>query len=58
VLLARALAQQSRLLVLDEPTNHLDILHQPRCSSSSATCGWPPWPPCTLDLAAAYCDRI
>ncbi|MGL4340760.1 MAG: ABC transporter ATP-binding protein [Rhodoglobus sp.] len=25
VMLARALAQQSRLLVLDEPTNHLDI---------------------------------
>lgn len=28
VLVARALAQQAKLLVLDEPTNHLDIHHQ------------------------------
>ena len=59
VLIARALAQQSQLLVLDEPTNHLDIRYQleildivrelPVTSLAALH---------DLNLAALYCDRL
>ncbi|MDQ3763232.1 MAG: ABC transporter ATP-binding protein [Actinomycetota bacterium] len=59
VLLARALAQQSRLLVLDEPTNHLDILHQLEVLELVRQLGVATLAALhDLNLAAAYCDRI
>ncbi|PWA12195.1 ABC transporter [Pueribacillus theae] len=59
VLIARALAQQAKLLVLDEPTNHLDIhsqlqimaiLKKLRCTVLTALHD--------LNIAAVYCDRL
>ncbi|NUR43197.1 MAG: ABC transporter ATP-binding protein [Streptomyces sp.] len=59
VLIARALAQQARVLVLDEPTNHLDIAHQlevlrlVRDSGVTALAALH-----DLNLAAAHCDLL
>ncbi len=59
VLLARALAQECRLIVLDEPTNHLDIRYQyllmqilkkQQITVFSSVHD--------LNIAAMYCDRI
>jgi len=59
VLLARALAQDTPILILDEPTNHLDIRHQLelldllralRLTTLIAIHD--------LNLAAAFCDRL
>ncbi len=59
VLIARALAQQTPILVLDEPTNHLDIKYQLQLMELVRNTD------CTviaaihdLNLAAAYCDRL
>lgn len=59
VLIARALAQETEVLVLDEPTNHLDIKYQFQLMETVRRLN------CTviaalhdLSLAAMYCDRI
>ncbi|WP_055525640.1 ABC transporter ATP-binding protein [Streptomyces graminilatus] len=59
VLLARALAQQGRLLVLDEPTNHLDIGTQLDLLELVRDLGVTTLAALhDLNLAAAYCDRV
>lgn len=59
VQLARALAQEPRILVLDEPTNHLDIRHQLDLLSLVRGLGVTTLVTLhDLNLAAAYCDRV
>ena len=59
VLIARALAQEARVLILDEPTNHLDVYYQleildlVRSLSVTTLAAMH-----DLNLAAHYCDRI
>jgi iron complex transport system ATP-binding protein len=59
VLLARALAQQPRLLVLDEPTNHLDVRHQLDILELVRELGVTVVAALhSLDLAATYADTV
>ncbi len=59
VLLARALAQETPILVLDEPTNHLDIRHQLELLSMLRTLQLTTLLAIhDLNLAASYCDRL
>jgi iron complex transport system ATP-binding protein len=58
-LVARALAQESRLLVLDEPTNHLDIKAQLELLALVRDLGTSTIAALhDLNLAAAHCDRL
>ncbi len=59
VLLARALAQRSRVLVLDEPTNHLDVRAQFELLELVRAAGLTTVAALhDLNLAAAYCDHV
>ena len=59
VLIARALAQQPRLLLMDEPTNHLDIGSQHQVLQIVRRRGLTTIVVLhDLNLAARYCDRV
>ena len=59
VLVARALAQESPLLILDEPTNHLDIRFQLEMLDLLVELGITTLVALhDLNLAATYCDRL
>jgi iron complex transport system ATP-binding protein len=58
-LVARALAQQTLLLVLDEPTNHLDVHHQLELLELVRALGLTTLMALhDLNLAASYCDSL
>jgi iron complex transport system ATP-binding protein len=59
VLIARAFAQQPRILVLDEPTNHLDVRHQYGVLTSARDRGVTVLAALhDLNLAAQFCDEL
>ncbi|MFH8790051.1 ABC transporter ATP-binding protein [Streptomyces roseoverticillatus] len=59
VLIARALAQEPRVLVLDEPTNHLDIAQQLEVLALVRGAGLTVLAALhDIDLAATHCDEL
>lgn len=59
VLIARALAQETEMIILDEPTNHLDIGSQIKTLSLLKNSGKTVLTALhDLSLAARFCDRI
>ncbi len=59
IILARALAQNTKCLVLDEPTNHLDIKHQLKIMDLSKILGVTVVAALhDLNIAASYCDYL
>ena len=59
VLIARALAQETEMIILDEPTNHLDIGSQLKTLSLLKSSGKTVLTALhDLSLAARFCDRI
>jgi iron complex transport system ATP-binding protein len=59
VLVARALAQEPRILVMDEPTNHLDVRHQFEVLALTRQRGLTAVVALhDLNLAAHYCDDL
>lgn len=59
ILIARALAQEPRLLVMDEPTNHLDIRYQLEIMELVQKIGVTTLVTLhDLNLAAAFCTRL
>jgi iron complex transport system ATP-binding protein len=58
-LVARALAQQTKVLILDEPTNHLDVRYQIEMLDLVRSLGLTTITALhDLNHAAAYCDRL
>ncbi len=59
VIIARAFAQETELLVMDEPTNHLDINYQLQIFETLKASGLTVLVAIhDLNLAAMFCDRI
>lgn len=59
IILARALAQQTKCLILDEPTNHLDIKYQLQLMNTVKNLDIEVIAAIhDLNIAAMYCDKI